>query len=365
MARPKPVYRGKRKYGWLISLLLFLLILAFMAGMWVFYDMQKYIVYEKDGLRLDLSGGGIAVDEGGDSGEEDILAPPVTDAQIVVELPDFSDMKSMVRSDLGDIQALHVSGENMSAQNLAYYPSLLAESQVKYNCLVLHMKGIDGNLGYFSTIDMTNSYGVNGTESLKETLAALKEYNIWLVAEISCLADSAMAVRNAPLSLKNATGGVLSDDMGCWLDPYNSSVRGYIVDLMAEMKDMGFDEVLLTNVRLPADTVIQYSQPMTAMPDAVSAVSSMSRHLREQADEIGIYLSAELDGKALRENKGADIGQDAEFFFKVFDRVYVQSDMDYYTTDTGIAMEIAGNDTSRVVTTVEGFNLPSGSYFVR
>ena len=40
MAVPKPVYRGKRKYGWLISLLLFLLILALMAGIWVFYDMQ-------------------------------------------------------------------------------------------------------------------------------------------------------------------------------------------------------------------------------------------------------------------------------------------------------------------------------------
>ena len=363
MSRPKPVYRGKRKYGWLISFVLFLLILAFMAGIWVFYDMQKYIVYEKDGLSLDTDGG-IVIEEGGDE-DEDILASPVTDAQVVVELPDFSDMKSMVSSDLSDIQALHVAGDNLKVQNLAYYPSLLAESTTKYNCLVLHMKGDDGNLSYFSTIDMTNSYGVNGTESLKETLAALKDYGVWLVAEISCLADSAMAVRNAPISLKNATGGVLSDENGCWLDPYNSTTRGYIVDLMAEMKEMGFDEVLLTNVRLPSGVVIQYSQPMTAMPDGVSAVSSMCRHLREQADEIGIYLSAELDGTALREGKGAEIGQDADFFFKVFDRVYVKSDMDYYTTDTALAMEKANNDTSRVVTTVEGFNLPSGSYFVR
>ena len=61
-------------------------------------------------------------------------------------------------------------------------------------------------------------------------------------------------------------------------------------------------------------------------------------------------VTAELDGKALREAKGAEIGQDAEFFFKVFDRVYVKTDMDYYTTDVGLAMETADNDTTRVVT---------------
>lgn len=365
MARPRAVYRGKRKYGWIITLVLFLLIFAFMAGIWLFYDLQKYIRYEKDGLRLDLSGVEVVEDTGEEDPDDAILAAPVTDAQVVIGLPDFSDMKSMVTSSLEDIQALYVSADKMTAQNLAYYPSVIAESEVKYNCLVLNIKSIDGSLRYFSTIPMAASYGVNGTESLGETLGLLKEQKLWLVAEVSCLGDSAMAVRNAPLALRNVTGGILSDGEGSWLDPYNSAVRGYIVDLMKELKDMGFDEVLLTNLRLPADMTIQYSQAMTAMPDSVSAISAMSKYLREQADDIGIYLSAELDGKALREDKGAEIGQDAEFFFKVFDRVYVKTDMDYYTTDTGLAMEIAGNDTSRVVTTVEGFNLPSGSYFVR
>lgn len=364
MARPKPVYRGKRKYGWLISLGIFLLIFALMAGIWVFYDLQKYIVYGKDGLSLDLSGSGIAVEENV-SEDDSILADPVTDPQVVVELPDFSDMESRVSSDLDEIQALYVSADNMTAQDLSYYPSILADSPVKYNALVLNIKGDDGLLRYFSTIPMVGSYGVNGTESLGESLATLKQSGIWLVAEVSCLADSAMAVRNAPLSLKNAMGGTLTDENGSWLDPYNSGVRGYLTDMMDELKEMGFDEVLFTNLRLPAGMTIQYSQPMTAMPDTVSAVSSLGSHLRDYADEIGIYVSAELDGKALRESKGAEIGQDAEFFFKVFDRVYVRTDMDYYTTDTGLAMEIGDNDTTRVVTAVEGFNLPSGSYFVR
>ncbi|MBO5975610.1 MAG: hypothetical protein J6P94_00330, partial [Oscillospiraceae bacterium] len=133
---------------------------------------------------------------------------------------------------------------------------------------------------------------------------------------------------------------------------------------LQELKDMGFDEVLLTNVCLPANMAIAYSQPMSATPDSVSAVSSMCRYLRQEADEIGIYLSAELDGTALRENKSKDKGQDPEFFFKVFDRVYVRTNMDYYVTDVSIAKELCATS-SRLVVAVDGFTLPSGSYFVR
>lgn len=364
MARPRRVYRGKRKYGWIISLLLFLLIIALMVGIWVFYDRQKYIRYQKDGLVLD-SGGLELKPDSPDEQESDILAPPVTNAQVVIELPDFSDMESMVSSRLDTIQALYVSGEKMTAQNLAYYPAILADSTVKYNCLVLNIKGMDGMLRYFSKVPLVDSYSVNGTESLKETLGALKDTGLWLVAEISCLGDSAMAVRNSPISLKNATGGVLTNEDCSWLDPYNIETRDYIVALMQEMKDMGFDEVLLTNVCLPSGQPIQYSQPMTAMPDAVSAISSLSRYLRQQADDIGICLSAELDGQALRESKSADIGQDAAFFYKVFDRVYVKTNMDYYVTDVGIARETEGSSDSRTVVTGEGFSLPSGSFLMR
>ncbi len=363
MARPRAIYRGKRKYGWIITVVLFLLLIAFMVGMWVFYDMQKYIRYEKDGLYLDFTESELKSDEE-EEDESSVLAPPVTDAQIVVSMPDYSQMKSMVTSRLSDIQALYVSKEKMTAQNLAYYPSILAESQYKYNCLVLNIKSEDGTLRYYSSVPMAASYGVNGTENIKEALGKLKEHGLWLVAEVSCLGDSAMAMRNSPISLKNANGGVLTDESCSWLDPYNSTTREYIVDTMRELKEMGFDEVLLTNVSLPANMAIAYSQPMSAAPDSVSAISAMCRYLRQQADDIGIYLSAELDGTALREGKSKDMGQDPEFFFKVFDRVYVRTNMDYYVTDVSIAKELC-SVSSRLVVAVEGFNLPSGSYFVR
>ncbi len=368
MPRPGAVYRGKRKYGWLMTLALFVLIFALMAGLWVFNDLQKYIYYEKDGLRLVLEGDELTDDAAAQEPEEDdstLVAPPVTDAQVVVELPDFSGMSSMIKGGLSNIKALYVSGDKMTAQNLAYYPTVIEASEIKYNCLVLDIKGADGMLDYFSTVPLTASYGVNGTESLKDSLTLLKESGLWLVAEVSSLADSAMAVRNSPLALRSANGGILATEEASWLDPFNPEVRGYIADLMAELKAMGFDEVLLTNLCLPADMEIHYSQDMSAMPDPVSSVSSFAKYLRSEADELDLRLSACLKGESLRNaDSGRAIGQDAALFFKVFDRVYVESEIDQYAADIQLAAELKEED-GQIVTTVSGFNPTADSFFVR
>lgn len=363
MGRPRAVYRGKRRYGWLITLALFILALALIAAVWVFYDLQKYIEYEKDGLRIVMDG--VGEGEEVSAGEDIVLAEPVTNPQVVISLPDLSSYDSMVQGGLGSIKAMYVGRDNMKAATLAYYPGIIAESEAGCNALVLSIKDENGLLSYFSTVSLAASYGVNGTEKLSESLAPLLEKDIWLVAELSCLVDNAMAVRNSPIALRDASGNVLTDESGSWLDPYNSVVRGYISDLMAELADMGFDEILFTNMSFPAMTA-QFSQAMTSAPDGLSSVAALAKYLRGQADELGICISAVIDGKALREGTSAAIGQNAEFFLKVFDRVYVDTDIDHYVSDTAILTELAGADSAgRIVTMVEGFTPASDSFFTK
>lgn len=359
MARPRSVYRGKRKYGWMISTVLFLLIFALMAGVWLFYDLQKYIQYEKDSLRLVFNQ---EVSEG-DSGEDIPIAEAVTSPQIVVEIPDFTDMESLVSGGLEAIRAMYVGKDNVKASTLSYYPGILAQSQTAYNALVINIKSEDGYLRYFSSVPLATSYGVNGTENLTDTLAALSEQGIWLVAEVSCLVDNAMAVRNSALALRNGSGGVMADAKGSWLDPFNSGVREYLAAIIGELAAMGFDEVLLTNVCFPAGTV-QYSQPMSAAPAGLSSVASFAKYLRAEADELGIKLSAVLSGKAMREGTSTAIGQDATFFLKVFDRVYVETDIDNYAADAA-ALAAEAREVAQVVTMVSGFTPSADSFFVQ
>lgn len=363
MGRPKPVYRGKRRYGWIATLALFIAAAVLIAGVWIFYDMQKYIEYEKDGIRLVFQqDSDQTVSE---PGEDIVTAEPVTNPQVVIAMPDLDSVQSMVQGGLGPVMAMHVGTENVKAGTLDYYTGILKESQVAYNALVLDMKTDDGILSYFSTGTIAASYGVNGTEKLEESLKILRDDNIWLIAQVSCLVDNAMASRNSPVALRDVSGNILTTEEGSWLDPYNPTVREYIVGIMQELKDMGFDEVLFTNMSFP-NVSAQFSQAMTASPDGLSSVAALAKYLRQSADEIGIRISAVIDGAALRGGSSASIGQNAEFFLKVFDRVYVDTDIDHYVSDAASLKELAGSNSSgRIVTMVEGFTPTADSFFTK
>lgn len=365
MGRPRTVYRGKRKYGWLITLALFLVILVLMAAIWLFYYLQKYIVYSKDGLSLVLPSMQEETQTEDPAGLDDLIqvASPV-DAEVVITAPDFSDLEVMAGEDVEAIHAKYISAENVTAANLEYCAATF--SDLNADALVLQLKPVSGRLSYFSTLAVADSYDVNGTEALGEALTALKDKGAYLVAEISCLADDAMASRNTPLALRDGSGGVLTDGTGAWLDPYNLETRAYITGLMEEIAAMGFDEVLLVNIAYPDAENVEFSQAMSYAPDPVSCVSSISLFLRNEADELDIRLSAAVDAEALRAGESASVGQDLEFFFKVFDRVYVETESNYYLSDMSTLNGALGESGSpRVVPVANGFTPDTASYVIR
>ena len=55
MGRPKSVYRGKRKYRWVITVTAFVVIALIAAAVGTFIYMQRYIVYDKDGSSASIS----------------------------------------------------------------------------------------------------------------------------------------------------------------------------------------------------------------------------------------------------------------------------------------------------------------------
>ncbi|MGN1001409.1 MAG: putative glycoside hydrolase [Oscillospiraceae bacterium] len=365
MGRPKNVYRGKRKYGWLITLILFLVIFVLMAAIWLFYYLQKYIVYDKDGLSLVLPSGqeDTLAEEPAPLDENLQVAPPVT-ADVVVTAPDYSGLEVMAGENVTAIRAKYIPAENVTAANLNYCAATF--SDLEADALVLQLKPVSGFLSYFSSLKITSSYDVNGLELLDEALAALKDKGAYLVAEISCLADNAMASRNTPLALRNGSGGVLTDGTGAWLDPYNLGTRDYLAGLLEEIAAMGFDEVLLVNIAYPDAEDVQFSQAMSYSPDPVSCVSSLSLFLRDKADELGLRLSAAVDAEALRAGNSAGAGQDLSFFFKVFDRVYVETESNYYVSDMSTLESALGRSGSpRIVPIAGGFVPESVSYVLR
>jgi len=364
MPRPRTVYRGKRKYSWLITLAVSLLVIVILLAVWMFYYLQRFLVYDKEGLRLDLSAQREMLTR---SDTEDSAAAPVSvpkvDVEIVVEQRDYSQVTTSAGTGLSELHARMVAADKMNENTLKYYVSNPGE----YDALVLELKGEDGFLRWHSAIPTADSYAVNGTLDISGSVAALKEKGVYLVARLSALTDSTMAQRNSPLALKNsATGGLLTDGKGhYYLDPYQDSTRAYLADLLSELHRLGFDEVLLDGFVCPDSEYLQFSLSRTQVPSPAEALMSLALWLREQADALGMKLSVIVDGEGLRSGEVKN-GQSAELLFRVFDRLAVETGADTMTNELSALKAALGSDEElRIVPITANFTPDRQSYIVR
>lgn len=358
--RSRAFYRGERKYGWIITLVLFVLAVLILASIWLFYYLQKFIVYDKDGLKL------VFPSEQTEQvpsapGNSAIPLPGGVEVEIVVDKTDFSQVVTSAGEDLTPLRAVRISADKMNQTTLDYY---LANTG-SISALVMELKPETGFLTYRSSIPLTDSYGVNGTLELADTLEKLKNRDIYLVAEISALVDAAMAQRNAPIALKNAVSGDVYQSGGnMWLDPYSLTARDYIAALLQEAFDLGFDEVLLSGLYGPDGENVQFSQSMTQTPDLCSAVNSMALSLRRSAESIGIRLSAKMEGTALAAGTSAEIGQEADVFFRLFDRVAFDVSFTEYQAQLSTLEACAPAGADRIVPIGDGYAPDYADYII-
>lgn len=366
MGRPKTVYRGRRKYNWLVTLLLFVLAFLLIGAVWLFSYMQQFVVYEKDGLSLVLPymrDGGGPFAPSTDEPDDDFERPEV-DAEIVVDEAGFDDMDLTVGEGMAAIRARYVPAAAVTADQLTYLAaSLEAENQ---NAMVIQLKTHDGHLSYYSGVGLTDSYSVNGTEDIRKAVEQMKGQGVYLVAELATLMDDAMALRNSPLALKDSRGQVITDSGGSWLDPYNRGTRQYITDIMTELAGMGFDEVLLTGIAHPRAEDIVYSQEMTSSPSIASSVSTFALRMCETAHELGMKCSVLCQIAELRMGTGEEIGQSPELLFSLFDRVYLFTDQEHLGSDVNALGGAPGADgAERIVPITIGWTPDRSSYAVQ
>lgn len=316
----KDVYRGKRSRRRLWVVLLFILAALIVAAIVLFYACQKYIVYGSDGLRVVFP-----ILESAAPVDNETGAHTRVDAEIVYEEPDYSGILSNAGKDLQAIQAQYVTAGSITPDGLA-----AAAAQIKSaggNALVLQMKAPGGTLSWKSAVNEASAYGVNGTAELAETIQSIKEQDIYLVAVVSCCVDSLMAQRYSALALQDSTGTAYSDGSGGWIDPYNTTARGYIVALCKELAAMGFDEITFSYLQMPfTDQTFAYSEQTSTTPSRTDAVMNLAQYLRKALASTNVRISAICSADSILQQKSAQTGQELTPFTKLFDRICVFAD---------------------------------------
>lgn len=367
MAKRTEFYRGRRKkrnYAIIPSIIITGVITLIVV---LFYGMQKYAVITKEGVTIELPilmEGKTTIDSEGN----EVKVFDRVDAELIYDTPDYSYIKSEAGEDVPEMRAIFVPAENVNREKLQEYTARLSLG----NALVIEMKPRSGVLNWDCYAAEALNYGLSMptelTAELPTLVTEMKERDIYLTAQISCCLDELFASRSTTVTLRRAdNGGNYIDDYGTWLDPYNLSVRNYVVEMAQELFAMGFDEVVLADVMHPtfAEPVpLMYTRELSTTPSSSTAVCgfavNVAKQLRDREGLLSIYIDAP---QALV--KTADNGQSGPLFLKLFDRVYYRTDKfayDYNKADIAPYVE-KGKVEDRLVPVVENY-LPENSSWV-
>ena len=365
MARTPQYYKGRRQKRNMafipVAILLGLIALVIV----LFYGLQKYAVIEKDSVSVVLPTMEKKTTIDANGNEVRVFDP--VDVSIVYEQPDYSAVEPAVDGAVREVRAIYVSAEEITPEKIDEYLARL----ISGNALMLEMKTRQGSLMWDSQTKLAKDYGLyvasQQSSQFSEVMDKLNESGVYLIAKISCCIDELLATRTGSFFLAN-NGFPYRDDNGTWLDPYSTDIRTYIVQLCNELYGMGFDEVVLADVRhptLPENVTVTYTADMSTTPSPVTAVCGFAMSIANQLKEREGKLSICCYTPQALVRADETTGQNAPLFMKLFDRVYYETDKYTYSYNLQdiTPSVLSGKAEDRLVPIVINY-LPSNSSWV-
>jgi hypothetical protein len=166
------------------------------------------------------------------------------------------------------------------------------------NAVVLDGKDYDGLFTYRSKIPLVRETGAAKGAPIRD-LARLVRFahakGIRMVMRISCFHDPFTQPKAPKLSLKSKWG--VPYPIG-WLDPAGADAQNYILDIVKEALDAGFDEINLDYIRFPVQPHLGNANLPPAGPARTTAIRDFVRRVHEMTKPRGAALSLDVFGVA-------------------------------------------------------------------
>ncbi len=334
MARVQEFYKGKRKRRNYAFLPFLALLVLFSLILVLFYGMQKYAVSSKDGVKIELpilsDGSSVTVDSEGHAVRQ---FQPVS-VPLTFDEADFGYVKSNAGKNAPPVRAIFIPSVNVNPDKIIEYAARL----VAGNALVLEMKPRSGVCLWESHTQMAMAYSLTQqndiTAAMPEMIEKLKSQNIYLVAQISCCIDELLPTRTAAYCIHTETGLNFTDGLGTWLDAYNLDLRTWIAEMVQELYDLGFDEVVLADVAHPslAEAIpLLYTREISTPRSTVAAVCGLAAGVADKLRDREKVLSIYCKTREALVRDDFTTGQNAVLFMRLYDRVYLETDKYTYS----------------------------------
>ncbi len=236
-----------------LTVLVLLTVIALVIGVW-FLWLERFVVYTENGIRFDF--------QLQDIPEGQFVSPPSTQPTIPILYADDEEQEELVSYELKQMIGYYIDKTALEdidtvRQQLSQLPAGTP--------VMMDVKNIYGSFFYSSKVcaQRDSSYDAAQIDGL---IAYMKELELYPIARLPALRDYYYGLNNVPNGLPEAGGGgwLWHDEFYCyWLDPTKEGTLSYLIDIITELKSLGFREVVLNDFRFPDTSKIIFNGDKT------------------------------------------------------------------------------------------------------
>lgn len=260
-------YRTRRVLN-RVGIVLLAILVVFVAVWlcWVIW-LDRYVVYTDEGATIDFSLSSHEL-----NGE--VAVKPVAEGNISIYYNEGSDSINTT-NELTKLSGYYIDS-NMLQKDMANVLQLI-ENIPSGTAIMIELKAGYGSFYYPSNLsDAIQSASIDST-AVSDLITKLQSKGFYTIAKISAFRDYNFGLNHVSSGLYMLSrAGLWPDEGGCyWLDPTNSTTTNWISSIVLELRDMGFNEVVLGDFRFPnSEQYIFSGDKAAALQSAANTIYS-------------------------------------------------------------------------------------------
>ena len=270
-------YRTRRRLKNLGLTLLTLFSLSVAVWFCSVQYLEPYVVYTREGAHLDFS-----IDPDNVAGE--VARPPVGSANVSIYYNEGDDALN-ANTAMTKMTGYYIDSETLNRDVSAVWDMIKILPQG--TPVMIELKAGYGSFYYHSTLTDAISAQSVSVDSVDELIKEMNKKGFYTIADVSSLRDYCFGLNHVSSGIP-ITGKLYlwMDPGGCyWLKPDDTAVQNWIISYVKELKEMGFNEVLLSDFMYPV------SDAVTVPEDKDTILATTAKLLLDELSEEGFTLS--------------------------------------------------------------------------
>ena len=242
-------YRTRQGLRHFAIILLIAVLVAVAVGVCWFVWLQRFVIYTREnGAIIDIS-------LSQQVAEGQIATPPEKETVSIY----YNEGENAINTSKDLTQMIGYYADFEALKNMA-----AVQKQAKLltagTPVMLDVKDAKGRFFYSSSVSDQRSSAID-IAAMDQLIRQLDDKGVYLIARLPALRDYHFGLTSTENGLFVSSGGYLwaDDDYCYWLDPTKEGTVMHLVQIVTELKNLGFDEVVFDEFRFPDTKDLKFS----------------------------------------------------------------------------------------------------------